>query len=72
MAPATITRMARLQPWYHVTAPRCVAITLAKEQCVYTARYETPDGREIYLCKVHADMADFKVKPIRVRLVALR
>lgn len=69
----SITRMPRLQPWYHEVAPRCDAITLEKEQCIFTARFKRAStGPRVVLCKVHAEMADFRVIPIRTRLVVLR
>ena len=64
--------MAKLQPWYHRPAPQCVAITLDKERCIYSARYEDANGRDIQLCKVHADMADFRVRQITPQPVVLR
>ena len=58
-------RWAKLQPWYHVVSPQCQAVTVAQEQCVFTARYTDAEGKGIYLCKTHADMADFPTKPLR-------
>lgn len=66
------SRVAKQTPWYHAPLPRCDAITLQKEQCIYSARFTAVDGRDIKLCKTHADMADFPLKPIRARNINLR
>lgn len=70
----SVIRAARMVPWYHVASPRCDAeIVREKIQCMFTARFTgRPHGRDIYLCKIHADMADFTVKPIRPGRVTLR
>jgi hypothetical protein len=50
-------RRQALAPWYHKPKDRCVTITLAQEQCSYSASYESvDDSGRIKACKVHADM----------------
>jgi hypothetical protein len=68
-----ISRLAKLQPWYHQPMPRCQALIVAKgERCIYSARYTDVAGKGLELCKTHADMADFPVKPLRPQMVVLR
>lgn len=67
------SRIGKLQPWYHQPRPRCMAETKwSQEQCIFSARYVASDGREIYLCKTHADMVDFPVKLIRPSRLQIR
>lgn len=65
-------RTAALQPWYHEPRPRCDVITLAKQQCLFSARYIDRNTGSIHLCKTHADLADFPVKLIRPNRVEIR
>lgn len=68
-----IVRTGTLEPWYHEPRPRCMAeIKVTKEQCTFSAKYEDAQGRQIYLCKTHADMADFPMRLIRPRSVTVR
>jgi hypothetical protein len=66
-------RLAKLVPWYHANRPRCDATTLTESQCVFSAKYVGTQGKEtgVYLCKTHADMADFPVKLIQPHAVLL-
>ena len=62
-------RVQKLTPWYHEQMPRCITITLAREQCSYSAKYVDPTGR-ITVCKVHADMMpDIVFKPLRPKRI---
>lgn len=47
--------------------------TRAGDQCICSAKY-TGIGikKNVFLCKMHADMADFPVKRITARSVTLR
>ena len=66
-------RNQKLQPWYHKTREQCDATTMAKEQCVNSAKYAgTGANARVRLCKVHADMADFPVKLIMEKRVQIR
>lgn len=56
---ASVTRTEALHPWYHKQLDRCMATTLSEERCLFSARYEDTEGKNIRLCKPHADMADF-------------
>ena len=65
-------RTATLEPWYHVSPPQCITTTLAKRQCIFSARYTDVKTETIFLCKTHADMADFPVKLIRPQRRVIR
>jgi hypothetical protein len=72
-----IRREAKQMPWYHVPLPRCEASRkLDGVQCIFSARYEgrphNGNGNPVELCKMHADMADFPVRLIRVKKITLR
>lgn len=65
-------RIAKQQPWYHKPLPRCDAVILrTKEQCVFSARYQAADGRDIKLCKIHAELVDFKIKRIMTDIITI-
>jgi hypothetical protein len=65
-------RVRRLTPWYHQQMSRCVTITLAKEQCTYSASYVDKSGR-IQVCKTHRDMMpDVFFKKIAPRTIDIR
>lgn len=68
----SIRRAAKQQPWYHQPLPRCDTETLTGERCIFSARYTDSKTGRIKLCKVHADMAVFKTRPIGARVVTLR
>lgn len=69
----SVYRVSKLQPWYHMPLPRCDAVIKSiKEQCIYSARYTDSAGKGINLCKIHADMADFKTKLIRTQRIQAR
>jgi hypothetical protein len=67
-------RRAALQPWYHKPKPRCVARTWKDtEQCTNSASYVTIlSGQVIYFCKLHRDMADFKMTLIADEKIDIR
>lgn len=67
-----VFRKGKLQPWYHVPRPQCDTITLAKERCLFSAKYTDRKTETIHLCKTHADMADFPVMLIPTYTLNLR
>lgn len=69
---SSLNRVAKQQPWYHEPLPRCITTTLAKNQCIFSARFMAKDNPLIVLCKMHADMADFPVKQIPPNRINLR
>lgn len=72
MAGNSYLRNAKLEPWYHQSAPQCMATTIAEYQCLFTARYEATDGKHIFLCKTHAFMYDGPVKLMTPKRVQIR
>jgi hypothetical protein len=70
--PRNYSRTQKLTPWYHQPMERCVTITLAKEQCTYSASYVDETGR-IKLCKTHRDMMpDVFFKKITPKTIDIR
>lgn len=65
-------RVAKLEPWYHASAPQCMATTIKEFQCIFSASYQDATGKSVYLCKTHADIYDGPVKKIRPGTVLLR
>jgi hypothetical protein len=43
-------------------------VTLAKEQCVFSARYVSDNG-QLHLCKTHADMAKLSMPSFKIKLI---
>lgn len=66
-------RLAKLQPWYHKTKPRCVVVTRSEQQCLFSATFQgdSPTTRNAYLCTLHAQLAEFAVKPLRASRVEI-
>lgn len=65
-------RVAKPHPWYHVISPRCMVTLKHGDQCLFTSSYTDVKTGAIFLCSIHAGLADFLVKPIRTRIVTLR
>lgn len=76
--PNPYQRKAKYVPWYHQPAPECIATTIKGDQCIFTASFQSTDGR-ITVCKTHMDImqADdehrgVKFKPLTASTVYLR
>lgn len=67
-------RVAKLQPWYHQPKPRCSAHILVNDmQCMFSATHQgTGNKKEVYLCHIHARMAEFMTQPIKAENVWIR
>ncbi len=65
-------RVRKPEPWYHVSNPRCDAITLAETKCKFTATHQSRRKlRRVFLCLTHAQMADFPVMLIPVKTIEI-
>jgi hypothetical protein len=69
-----VYRVAKYQPWYHQPRPRCNTTTLAQTQCIFSATHSGhPKGQpQVFLCTIHAQMADFPVKLLTASNVLVR
>jgi hypothetical protein len=76
--PNPYERKAKFVPWYHQAAPECIATTIKGDQCIFTASFQSVDGR-ISVCLVHKQIMEadpdhrgVRFKPLTAGTVYLR